>query len=1478
MNKMIRERAARIIAVFFFLNASLMVTDVVYADLETQFRVPAFRVATEANLPIVWAWFNSPAEACTTQGTASLLWNREHHLLECNTPDGWNTTYIHNSVTGRCEIWASGTCASGPTPVHYRDEGYEVRVGTNTDKPLGCSPNFKGDPCDAATGNQFHSETDLPAIAGLPAITRHYNSGLATGYVGRGFNSTQLNMGDGWTGVVRPRFEYFGAPLAQVSRLTLRRANGQGIAFYRTPNGWQPDADIGLRLVEDGSGGIVVTLRDGTIERYASDGGIASITDAAGRTTMYTHNGANVSTIIGPFGHQISVGYNYYSLLGSVTDPAGNTVTYEYANPGFAGEPWNLTRVNYPDGSAKLYHYENSRFPHYLTGVSYVDTSGQVQRYATFAYDSLTGKATSDELAGGMQRFGFNYDTDTQTTTVTDAAGNVEVMTFQTNLNVKNLVSSVKAADNKFLIQTFDANNNLTCKKDDEGRVTVYTYSATNQKLSETQGLEGSCGAPQTTSATRTTTYQYFSNTFDLPTRIQSPSVAAGQLKSTTMQYGDSAHPTLPTQITQSGYTPSGSSVSRAVTLSYNNAGQVTRIDGPRTDANDVTTLAYYECTTGGACGQLRSITNALGQVTNFDSYDASGRLLQMTDANGLITNYGYDARGRVAGITQTSPTGDTRLTQYSYTVAGDVASVSFPDGRSLVYTYDAARMLRQVTDNLGNQIRYGYDVKGNRTQEYTYDPSNTLVRQIDSAFDARNHLASVNAAGSLTQQFHDALGNLTSQIDPKNNPPVTNSYDGLNRLIQTINGLGGVTTYAYDPNDRPTQVSAPNGATTRYVYDDLGNLLQESSADRGTTTYTYDATGNITSKTDARGITAAYTYDALNRVTAIRHGTNGFSGFLAGLFGPSPDDVTFIYDQGTGTPTTATCDFGIGRLCKVTDASGTTQYAYDAFGNVVADVHTILNVAYTTAYTYDTANRVRSITYPDGQLVIYTRDALGRIQSVTANNGITLADAPFFAPMMVAAVGSVSLGGYTLVSNRTYRADGVLTNQTFGNGLNEIRQYDLQGRLINQFVGSADTRVYAYDANGNLTNEQSLPQVGAYTYDAIDRLIRESLTNTTTDTNAYTYDPNGNRSSDLNNNGKTRPYTYTPGTNRLTRIGAQTVTLDAMGNTLSDRGGSRTFTYNNAGQLAQVVIGGVIKGDYVYNYRGQRVIKVKNNQTFVYHYDIHGNLIAETKLDGSLLRDYIWADNEPIAQIQYHGKKPAKITYLHTDHLGAPRLGTDATQAVQWRWESEAFGTGRPDVDPDADGVNTQVRLRLPGQYADGESGLYYNWNRYYDPKVGRYLTSDPIGLGGGLNTYAYVSNNPLRWIDPTGLYEVAPGIQRPTGPLNNLLTCTESCLGVSFTVTSSYRPGPNQGAHGTGEAADARYRGPGTGNFSAEKFLCCAARCGAGYGQDEFNNPSPGSTGPHLHIQIPGGTRGGRGDLPMPGCDPDKCGQGKK
>ncbi len=113
-----------------------------------------------------------------------------------------------------------------------------------------------------------------------------------------------------------------------------------------------------------------------------------------------------------------------------------------------------------------------------------------------------------------------------------------------------------------------------------------------------------------------------------------------------------------------------------------------------------------------------------------------------------------------------------------------------------------------------------------------------------------------------------------------------------------------------------------------------------------------------------------------------------------------------------------------------------------------------------------------------------------------------------------------------------------------------------------------------------------------------------------------------------------------------------------------------------------------------------------------------------------------------------------AKLHYIHPDHLGTPRVITKATDnAKVWEWKNdEPFGNNAPNEDPNSTGTNFKYNLRFPGQYADAETNTSYNYFRDYDPATGRYIESDPIGLKGGINTYAYVGGSPLRFVDPSG------------------------------------------------------------------------------------------------------------------------------
>jgi RHS repeat-associated protein len=149
-----------------------------------------------------------------------------------------------------------------------------------------------------------------------------------------------------------------------------------------------------------------------------------------------------------------------------------------------------------------------------------------------------------------------------------------------------------------------------------------------------------------------------------------------------------------------------------------------------------------------------------------------------------------------------------------------------------------------------------------------------------------------------------------------------------------------------------------------------------------------------------------------------------------------------------------------------------------------------------------------------------------------------------------------------------------------------------------------------------------------------------------------------------------------------------------------------------------------------------------------MYVYGLNGLLYGEYDNSGNLIREYVYLDDTPLAQVD--AGSPEVLAYLHTDYLGTPRYGTNAGGTQVWVWASDAFGNGAPS------GAAT-VNLRMSGQYYDSESGLFYNWNRYYNPATGRYISSDPIGIDGGLNTFLYAEASPVMYSDPEGLSAAA-------------------------------------------------------------------------------------------------------------------------
>jgi RHS repeat-associated protein len=645
--------------------------------------------------------------------------------------------------------------------------------------------------------------------------------------------------------------------------------------------------------------------------------------------------------------------------------------------------------------------------------------------------------------------------------------------------------------------------------------------------------------------------------------------------------------------------------------------------------------------------------------------------------------------------------------------------------------------------------IDYTLDAAGNRTAENIYasgsgTPSHSLSRQYNTLGELAKTL---DAYSHATSYSYDANGNRTDSTDPLG--IVTHSsYDALNRLAQTIQNYQGTdtatanttTSFAYDSRDNLTQVTDPDSLNTQYTYDGLSDLGQLQSPDTGTSSYAYDAAGNRVTKTDARGVVSTYSYDALNRLTAISYPTSTLN-------------VHYYYDEPNST-TGCASSYPIGRLTRMTDASGTTKYCYDGHGNVVSKTQIPAagsSGTMTITYSYDSADRWMGVGYPDLSIQ-YVRDADGRIS--------TIKEPPH--PIIVGE-SDVSVSGIS------YLPFGPATQYTFDSGKQVLNKtYDANYRATD-ITGSALTLHFKRDAVGNITAEGNAAGVPTpsetYQYDPLYRLQQVSNASGAP-WQSYTYDKTGDRLSKTTAlQTPSDTYSYTPNTHHLIGISGydpSSRSMDANGNTsaFQANGWMYGLGYDDTNRLTLVQQNGATTATYAINGKGERVGKTVAGTQTAFVYDESGKLLYEQT--GNANRAYIWAGGTLVATMD----NGTTVSYVYTDHLGTPRAvigttsggistataGTDTFTSSStiwtWPWQQNPFG------EKPASGKNGYtLNLRYLGQYFDAETGLAYNMFRDYESATGRFPESDPIGLKGGISTYAYVTNSPYSHSDRLGL-----------------------------------------------------------------------------------------------------------------------------
>ncbi len=723
-----------------------------------------------------------------------------------------------------------------------------------------------------------------------------------------------------------------------------------------------------------------------------------------------------------------------------------------------------------------------------------------------------------------------------------------------------------------------------------------------------------------------------------------------------------------------------------------------------KVEANGGEQLKAYD-----SSGRLVAEQDALGAITEY-RYDEAGRLVALLAPDDEPTSYEYRngflhsrARGEAVWTWRRNAQGDVteavdpdgHVTHYHYDARGRLLSIRYPDSSRHVRVWNDLGQLVEETLPDGGVRRFSYDALGRRTT--TCDEHGAVTRR---QWDALGRLVQTTAPTGATRAYsYGAYGQVTAERDELGRITRYEYNDDLHLVSRKINPDGTRVQYRYDHAQLLlTEIENESRETYRLDYTSTGLIRQETGFDGRRTAYAYDLNGHLLEKTE-------FGDDGSTRVTAYERDTAGRL-----LIKTLPDGVKveYRYDR-------------LGRLVGVDDGQKhPLAFEYDLQDRLITEHQGWGSLR----YAYDACGQLKRQRLPDNSKLDYHYAKGGALTAIDLNGA--------------------SLTRHVYQSGREQqRQQGLLLSEY---------AYDDQGRLLAHAVGhqhaSLYRRDYAYSANGNLEHiADSRHGQRTYGYDALDRLIRvrhsrDELPET------FAHDPAGN----LLMQDRAGP-TQIRG-NRLLMQGDRHYDYDAFGNLIRERRGRdqqlvTEYRYDSQHRLIGLTRPDGKTASYRYDAFGRRIRKTVDGVSTEYFWQ-GDHLVAESSKTQH--RSYVYEPGtfRPLALLDGKGPKKACPFYYQLDHLGTPQELTDYSGEIVWSAQYDAYGKVAAITLAGEDYLDQP--LRFQGQYFDAESGLHYNRHRYYDPRLGRYLTPDPVKLAGGLNQYQYVPN-PTRWVDPLGL-----------------------------------------------------------------------------------------------------------------------------